>query len=113
MCHRKYVLFKEATYCDVAISFLVGVKLVDLDYQTLADACLSISTLVHTSLIPQLELGVLYGWICHMFTVSMTVLILRHTVPFILTCVMQYSLLYGCSYLLSLLFFSMTKSPTW
>ncbi len=35
------------------------------------------------------------------------------TVPFVLTCVMQYGLLYGCSYLLALLFLSMTKSSTW
>jgi len=34
-----------------------------------------------------------------MLTVSVTVFILRCTVPFILTCCMQYGLLYGCSYL--------------
>jgi hypothetical protein len=39
-----------------------------------------------------------------MFTVSITALILRHTVPFVLTCAMQYGPLYGCSYLLALLF---------
>ncbi len=62
---------------------------------------------------PQLELGVLNGWICHMFTVSVTALILRYRVPFVLTCIMQYGPLYGCSYLLALLFSSMTKSATW
>jgi hypothetical protein len=48
-----------------------------------------------------------------MITVSITALILRCTVPFVLTKVMQYGLLYGYSYLLALLFSSMTKSPTW
>jgi hypothetical protein len=47
-----------------------------------------------------------------MLTVSMTAFILRHTDPFVLTCVMQYGLLYGCLYLLALLFSSITKSPT-
>jgi hypothetical protein len=48
---------------------------------------------------PRLELGVLNGWIHCMFTVSVTALILRRTVPFVLTCVVRYGPLYGCSYL--------------
>jgi hypothetical protein len=94
------------------VSFRVGVKLVDLDYQTLVYARLSPAWhILHSP--PQLELGVLNGWMCHMFTISVTALILRHTVPFVLTCVMRYGPLYGCSYLLALLFSSITKSPTW
>jgi hypothetical protein len=50
------------------------------------------------------------GYIVAMFTVSITALILRRTVPFLLTCVMQDGPLYGCSYLLALLFSSMTKA---
>jgi hypothetical protein len=53
------------------------------------------------------------GYIICLLYPLLSALILRHTVPFVLTCVMQYGLLYGCSYLLALFFVSMTKLPTW
>jgi hypothetical protein len=93
--------------------FRVQVKLVNVVDRTLVYALSPILSLAHTALAPRLELGVLNGWICHMFTVSITALILRCTLPFILTCVMWYGPLYGCSYILALLFLSMTISPTW
>jgi hypothetical protein len=99
--------------CDVAISvFLSTSQTSQFRLSVTSLCCLSLARhILH--LPPSLELGVLNGWICHMFTVSITALILRCTVPFQLTCVMRYGLLYGCSYLLALSFSSKTKSPTW
>jgi hypothetical protein len=60
MCHRKHVLYKEATYCDVAISIFFeyeAVKLVNLDYQTLVYLLLSISGLANTAFAPTIGIG--------------------------------------------------------
>jgi hypothetical protein len=60
MCHRKHVLYKEATYCDVAICIFFkyeAVKLVSLDYQTLVYVLLSISSLANTALAPTIGIG--------------------------------------------------------
>jgi hypothetical protein len=45
MCHRKCVLFKEATYCDVALSIFSSTELRLSD----TSLCLPISSLAHSA----------------------------------------------------------------